>query len=111
MQDTIDISIHAPGKGSDKTPPSSMTPWQEFQSTLPVKGATAFVAYLLGRALFQSTLPVKGATSFLAPLLFDLKISIHAPGKGSDRDITSNLYFVKFQSTLPVMHKSSKNGQ
>ncbi len=36
---------------------------------------------------FQSTLPVKGATMSENDLLDLIDISIHAPGKGSDQDI------------------------
>ena len=66
-----DVSIHAPRVGSD-TPCGSRQPTTaEFQSTLPVWGAT-----LLWRAgfiidAFQSTLPVWGATRIF-PLLANL---------------------------------------
>ena len=79
----------------------------EFQSTLPVRGATGTIVmddfsarisihapregsdhhaafYQYQRSAFQSTLPVRGATPSLT--LKDIKnmISIHAPREGSD---------------------------
>ena len=36
--------------------------WEEFQSTLPVRGATTDTAAAAAKVLFQSTLPVRGAT-------------------------------------------------
>jgi len=59
------VSIHAPGEGSDAITLSS-TPSFWFQSTLPVKGATTLADRFVTFAGFQSTLPVKGATSALA---------------------------------------------
>ena len=37
--------------------------WEEFQSTLPVRGATRYAADQSRAAQFQSTLPVRGATA------------------------------------------------
>ena len=53
---------------------------------------------------FQSTLPVRGATFFLPQPPKPFRISIHAPREGSDcrvRDAASAA-FASFQSTLPV---------
>ena len=75
------ISIHAPRAGSDGKSAGHHTGPPQFQSTLPVRGATihwgspSFVSFS-----FQSTLPVRGATRF-------------RPLKGKAR---------QFQSTLPV---------
>ena len=102
------ISIHAPRAGSDPKTSISLYWLTEFQSTLPVRGATLYNGELVGvyeisihapRAGsdqggvcvmvdaegFQSTLPVRGATLFL-PLnnLGHCEISIHAPRAGSD---------------------------
>jgi len=57
---------------------------QWFQSTLPVKGATRAVWYLSRVNRFQSTLPVKGATEGASTPSYTAKVSIHAPGEGSD---------------------------
>ena len=77
----------------------------EFQSTLPVWGATGGVGDgAASVAVFQSTLPVWGATALSrVPATCPAEISIHAPRVGSDhilpvgRDIPA-----EFQSTLPV---------
>ena len=56
----------------------------QFQSTLPVWGATAVLASFSSCLKFQSTLPVWGATSSrMQAIGYDL-ISIHAPRVGSD---------------------------
>ena len=56
------ISIHAPREGSDEIPPETHYLVEEFQSTLPVRGATTAV----DSARLQGM------------------ISIHAPREGSD---------------------------
>ena len=99
---------------------------REFQSTLPVWGATNVQVSVLGPGLisihaprvgsdgiltgvddgkggFQSTLPVWGATLVLELQERRGEISIHAPRVGSDAIILVFLYSVSsFQSTLPV---------
>ena len=75
------ISIHAPCEGSDV-----------------YQGASASAAYE-----FQSTLPVKGATIVQPRDCRVLLISIHAPCEGSDLSrLTAFDKWVAFQSTLPV---------
>ncbi len=80
------ISIHAPRVGSD-TPSSPRSGYLlEFQSTLPVWGATVRVARVLREAL----------------------ISIHAPRVGSDCQLKSYMPTNGvFQSTLPVWGATS----
>ena len=75
------ISIHAPRVGSDLDDMVGKTVTIEFQSTLPVWGATnGSVGYKLGD-----------------------KISIHAPRVGSDLlKGSAGLNLRLFQSTLPV---------
>jgi len=58
----MSVSIHAPNEGSDATGSPLFVQSMQFQSTLPMKGATLFLILLMGNALFQSTLPMKGAT-------------------------------------------------
>ena len=59
-----------------------------FQSTLPVRGATAVSSAAARNALsFQSTLPVRGATFVANCLAKRNSISIHAPRAGSDFDL------------------------
>jgi len=55
-----------------------------FQSTLPVRGATRSGGYKFWWVGFQSTLPVRGATPGDAHQFADPRVSIHAPGEGSD---------------------------
>ena len=56
------ISIHAPRGGSDTGTPIPEQLTDQFQSTLPVGGATPSVRLLPYISIFQSTLPVGGAT-------------------------------------------------
>ena len=125
----IVISIHAPRAGSDEgtgrntCAPLDFNPRSpcgerqlrcmynallaQFQSTLPVRGATSGGAYALPHFYyfnprspcgerqylksiypdwdeFQSTLPVRGATAVQVMFYMPLPISIHAPRAGSD---------------------------
>ena len=56
----------------------------QFQSTLPVWGATSSGSVSLSLTRFQSTLPVWGATSKWTLWPTITSISIHAPRVGSD---------------------------
>ena len=120
------ISIHAPRVGSDHCPASDESKRKQFQSTLPVWGATAFFgAGVAERGAFQSTLPVWGATIGCAIFAVERGISIHAPRVGSDElreglqkdhhyfnprspcgerlpTDSQGIYNFIFQSTLPV---------
>ena len=100
------ISIHAPRTGSDDITGERLVS-EEFQSTLPARGATGTTAPTATYGQFQSTLPARGATHPLRhhhiAVLFQstlpargatmmhprrsakVKISIHAPRTGSDR--------------------------
>ena len=121
------ISIHAPRAGSDRTNSALCCSMFEFQSTLPVRGAT-HRAHREPKAIqaFQSTLPVRGATGWQCRpsagclCYFNPRspcgerpagetgptgpkgISIHAPRAGSDADIYAARTGKEFQSTLPV---------
>ena len=66
------ISIHAPREGSD-----------------PTSGA---ILYNLMQ--FQSTLPVRGATVSAPAYCFSISISIHAPREGSD--VPVSLVFLRY---------------
>jgi len=53
--------------------------------------------------MFQSTLPVKGATAYRKSILNYGTVSIHAPSEGSDSQaLTCRRDSTAFQSTLPV---------
>ena len=58
----VAISIHAPRAGSDCNTGAALFMFYEFQSTLPVRGATFLYEADGEDAEFQSTLPVRGAT-------------------------------------------------
>ena len=98
-----------------------------FQSTLPVRGATAkyirqkcyieisihapragsdahFPGECRATVIFQSTLPVRGATKYAFAFSGCIIISIHAPRAGSDAGYISKVKSLiwGFQSTLPV---------
>ena len=55
-----------------------------FQSTRPVRGATADWVDKDDSLLFQSTRPVRGATPFSGGRQVGHEISIHAPRAGRD---------------------------
>ena len=84
---TAVISIHAPREGSDRQAMITGLIPNQFQSTLPVRGATVYNHFHKNTSfLFQSTLPVRGATYGQYDLLIIHQISIHAPREGSDLD-------------------------
>ena len=56
------ISIHTPHAGSDKNISAAVRAHRQFQSTLPMRGATPILLMLYFKKLFQSTLPMRGAT-------------------------------------------------
>ena len=100
------ISIHTPHAGSDsparvvESPGSYFNPHSpcgerplvividrlslEFQSTLPMRGATAGTLDEWAAKVFQSTLPMRGATSRSIRCTVPRLISIHTPHAGSD---------------------------
>ena len=78
------ISIHAPLTGSDCIHFCPDTTNPQFQSTLPLRGATGTVNHDIISTRFQSTLPLRGATRGCPCFLEVVMISIHAPLTGSD---------------------------
>ena len=79
------ISIHAPRAGCDATNATEYQPYNAFQSTHPVRGATTIpTASLSLLPLFQSTHPVRGATGRARARARVAQISIHAPRAGCD---------------------------
>ena len=68
---------------------SAVDEFAQFQSTLPVRGATESIQQTFGGVRFQSTLPVRGATksNYMGDTLMSY-ISIHAPREGSDENPT-----------------------
>ena len=105
---TIEISIHAPLAGRDDSGSLRTNNGALFQSTRPLRGATARArrpgatapisihAPLAGRDVavpghaadtigFQSTHPLRGATTTKVDVYTSIGISIHAPLAGCDR--------------------------
>ena len=103
-----------------------------FQSTLPMRGATAHGSVTIAvshdfnphspcgerrksrcvvclESRFQSTLPMRGATAPAAFALTWWQISIHTPHAGSDVLLFQPSVFIKqFQSTLPMRGATAK---
>ena len=119
------ISIHAPRGGSDREPVSIMTPERNFNPRSPWGERPVLISIRPEWVEFQSTLPVGGATENQGYLHQTKRISIHAPRGGSDAQEGQNhmqqVYFNPrspwgerlpdrkihsyndlFQSTLPV---------
>ena len=100
------ISIHAPRGGSDMRMPrkrisagnfNPRSPWGErrrtysgvsrrkqFQSTLPVGGATLVSMYSVGPKMISIHAPRGGSDMFTVDKFLGVNISIHAPRGGSD---------------------------
>ena len=108
------ISIHAPRGGSD----FNILPIKNRRSHFNPRSPWGERRYMLGNGVtldeFQSTLPVGGATvSYFRRFRVGV-ISIHAPRGGSDFEILSCTFTMSsvFQSTLPVggatLHCSGK---
>tara|TARA_R110002072_G_scaffold11227_1_gene51156 strand:- start:1424 stop:1723 length:300 start_codon:yes stop_codon:yes gene_type:complete len=78
--------------------------WSLFQSTRPVKAATAaHVAWIARYVKFQSTRPVKAATDRGVLDSGVDRVSIHAAREGRDTTfVICMAQLVRFQSTRPV---------
>ena len=75
----------------------------QFQSTLPVRGATCRQASRRACSAISIHAPRAGSDSFTFKIIRIISISIHAPRAGSDefpRDFIKRI--PRFQSTLPV---------
>ena len=79
-----DISTHAPRTGSDSRAASRASSRQQFQPTLPARGATRPSSRCPSSSAFQPTLPARGATCRDAWRYLTAAISTHAPRTGSD---------------------------
>ena len=122
----LDISIHAPREGCDKTTIRAVLITLIFQSTHPARGAThSFPIPSNGYGNFNPRTPRgvrhseglagqgdgdisihaprEGCDPFLLPqLLQSLPISIHAPREGCDQTVEWDEPFTSFQSTHPA---------
>ena len=122
----LDISIHAPREGCDKTTIRAVLITLIFQSTHPARGAThSFPIPSNGYGNFNPRTPRgvrhseglagqgdgdisihaprEGCDPFILPqLLQSLPISIHAPREGCDQTVEWDEPFTSFQSTHPA---------
>ena len=81
------ISIHAPRGGSDQFQHHKLEPWRDISIHAPRGGSDRGKEYTTYEATqFQSTLPVGGATHLHVLVQILIQISIHAPRGGSDLD-------------------------
>ena len=79
------ISIHAPHEGCDAEFRRFIVLDFTFQSTHPMRGATALSSRLFRFCFpFQSTHPMRGATAVKSGVNRYEQISIHAPHEGCD---------------------------
>ena len=80
------ISIHTPLAGSDrKTLKTSANSWN-FNPHSPCGERRVPLTYASCICQFQSTLPLRGATRLQKQSGMTIKISIHTPLAGSDQD-------------------------
>ena len=97
------ISTHAPHAGSDTTSIRPMAACPNFNSRSPCRERPLVAGKEMLLLLFQSTLPLRGATAAAILKIHRLPISTHAPHAGSD---TRKKYFGNvvsiFQPTLPM---------
>ena len=79
-----EISIHAPLTGSDGCIPQEKAIGYYFNPRSPYGERRHATFYLCQTFEFQSTLPLRGATASLICENAEVAISIHAPLTGSD---------------------------
>ena len=125
------LSIHAPREGGDRTPTASSSSGSFFQSTPPVRGATALdqrpgtktnlsihapreggdcrahLSRWCGQ-YFQSTPPVRGATCAGGSVIDFVIFQSTPPVRGATIDNNSNNTITGFQSTPPVRGATSR---
>ena len=79
------ISIHTPLAGSDSTWTRTASRSSDFNPHSPCGERPVTFSGGLAITEFQSTLPLRGATRFPEPVREQTRISIHTPLAGSDR--------------------------
>ncbi len=86
----INVSIHAPREGCDRSGSIGSSISAKFQFTHPGRGATRF-AYRQDQATkpFQFTHPGRGATGSGTEFRIKERVSIHAPREGCDSPSSS----------------------
>ena len=83
-QDRLTISIHAPHAGSDDSAISRATELNNFNPRSPCGERRGILLWGWLPPEFQSTLPMRGATGCKTRTAWSYPISIHAPHAGSD---------------------------
>ena len=78
------ISIHAPHAGSDVVSAVYISLMRDFNPRSPCGERPGVRSAIFSFKEFQSTLPMRGATDTLTGYTLDVGISIHAPHAGSD---------------------------
>ena len=97
------ISIHTPLAGSDRPLSHSSFRTRYFNPHSPCGERRVPLTYASCICQFQSTLPLRGATRLQKQSGMTIKISIHTPLAGSDRrTLPFGVGGSKFQSTLPL---------
>ena len=98
------ISIHAPHTGRDPDAYSQQQMQTLFQSTRPIRGATAPAFEILSRhRYFNPRAPYGARRGGPGPELGACAISIHAPHTGRDCcPVVDLASFILFQSTRPI---------
>ena len=104
------ISIHAPPVGSDRCCRMRDTTTSQFQSTLPLWGATSPPKGARVKTLFQSTLPLWGATFVRALPCPGWLFQSTLPLWGATCDSSTPLSSDVFQSTLPLWGATGSPG-
>ena len=97
------ISIHAPRAGCDSFPDRSIHDLRYFNPRTPCGVRPRYADACRDRRVFQSTHPVRGATACINVGYPVIDISIHAPRAGCDFLCQFPIHPTKiFQSTHPV---------
>ena len=102
------ISIHAPRAGCDSFPDRSIHDLRYFNPRTPCGVRPRYADACRDRRVFQSTHPVRGATACINVGYPVIDISIHAPRAGCDFLCQFPIHPTKiFQSTHPVRGATS----
>ena len=107
------ISIHAPRTGSDASgqQPAERASRQQFQSTLPARGATLLLSHTHSKVTFQSTLPARGATVAVWTIEpQDEHFNPRSPHGERQIILGDERSSTIFQSTLPARGATSRAG-
>ena len=98
----INISIHAPLTGSDRTSGISPREPRTFQSTLPLRGATRGFGPGKQKKEISIHAPLTGSDKIPLPAVSQEGISIHAPLTGSDPCWPSPRYGIRISIHAPL---------